>query len=238
MFLLKNVSKSYREGGVSVPVLEQVQFSMQKGEQVAIVGPSGSGKSTLLNILGLLDTPSSGEYLFNGELVHKLSGGRQADFRNRKIGFVFQAFMLQPRLTVWENVELPLLYSSFKRKERKARVLETLEQVGMADIKHQLAAKLSGGQKQRVAIARALVNRPELILADEPTGNLDQRSKEQILEIFTMLHSQGKTIVLVTHDIEVTQIAERVLTMQDGRLCELPAESRTVSAARLAGVLT
>lgn len=202
-------------------------MNIEKGEFVSIIGPSGSGKSTLLNILGLLDKSTSGEYWFAGESVHRLHGGRLATFRNRHIGFVFQSFMLLPRMSVFENVEMPLLYASGSRKSRRERCRAALESVGMLEKSRQRAIHLSGGEKQRVAIARALVNDPDLILADEPTGNLDEATKQGILQIFTELKSQGRTIIMVTHDTEAAGIADRILRLLDGAIVALEGgESR------------
>ncbi|MCL6442881.1 MAG: ABC transporter ATP-binding protein [Alicyclobacillus sp.] len=221
MIFLKDVNKVYSDGGRRIHVLKDVNLSIDPGEFVAIVGPSGSGKSTLLNVLGLLDRPTSGFYLFGGQAVSQLSSGKLATFRNQKIGFVFQSFMLLPRMSVIDNVQLPLLYSRVGRKERRQRARRALERVGMIHQRHKKALKLSGGEKQRVAIARALVNQPDLILADEPTGNLDDATKRDILRIFRRLHDRGRTIVMVTHDMEAARYAQRIFRFQDGRLIPL-----------------
>ncbi len=220
MISLKGIHKTIMDGRRELRVLDDISLSIDQGEFASIIGPSGSGKSTLMNVLGLLDKPSGGEYLFAGESVSRLSGGRLATFRNRRIGFVFQSFMLMPRMSVLENAELPLLYSRLSHHERRQRCEAALEGVGMKDKIKQRAVNLSGGEKQRVAIARALVNNPDLILADEPTGNLDDATKNGILQIFTDLKSQGRTIVMVTHDIEAARIADRCLRIQHGRISE------------------
>ena len=218
MITLTGVTKTVVDGRRRIPILNDIHLSIDRGEFISIIGPSGSGKSTLLNILGLLDKPAAGDYRFAGESVLRLSSGRLAAFRNRRIGFVFQLFMLLPRMSVLENVGLPLLYSSVPRRERRRRCNEALEQVGMQEKARQRAIHLSGGEKQRVAIARALVNNPELILADEPTGNLDDDAKRDILDIFSQLREQGRTIVMVTHDAGSARIADRCLRIQGGRI--------------------
>lgn len=229
MITLSQVSKTVLDGRRKINILHDVDLNIQASEFVAIVGPSGSGKSTLLNILGLLDTPSSGTYHFDGQLVSTLSKGKLSTFRNRYIGFVFQSFMLLPRMSVLHNVELPLLYTSVSRKERHRMALAALAQVGMADKVKQTAIDLSGGERQRVAIARALVNNPRLILADEPTGNLDEQSKEDVLSIFLTLKQQGRTIVMVTHDKEAAAITDRYLTIRGGGITA--DSSREVASA-------
>lgn len=218
MISLSQVSKTVMDGRRRIQILLTIDLAIQSGEFIAIVGPSGSGKSTLLNILGLLDTPTSGTYRFDNQLVSQLSKGKLSTFRNRYIGFVFQSFMLLPRMSVLHNVELPLLYAPVGRKERRRLALASLEQVGMADKVKQSALDLSGGERQRVAIARALVNNPKLILADEPTGNLDEQSKDEILSIFLTLKKQGRTIIMVTHDKEAAAITDRYLTIRGGTI--------------------
>lgn len=218
LLTIQKLHKNIVDGRTRVSVLNDLNLQIDKGEFVSIIGPSGSGKSTLLHILGLLDKPSSGEYWFSGEPVYRYSGGRLSTFRNRRIGFVFQSFMLLPRMNVQQNVELPLLYASISRKARKERCKMALESVGMWEKSKQRAVNLSGGEKQRVAIARALVNDPSLLLADEPTGNLDEDSKNGILQIFSELKSQGRTIVMVTHDREAANIADRMLRIHNGQL--------------------
>ncbi|UQZ84329.1 Macrolide export ATP-binding/permease protein MacB [Paenibacillus konkukensis] len=229
MIQLNNITKQLTEAGVKVPILQTINLTVEKGEYISIMGPSGSGKSTLMNILGSLDTPTSGEYLFEGVNVGRLRGGKLADFRNRRLGFVFQSYMLIPRLSVRDNVELPLLYTTKSRKEREERIRRALEQVGMSHKAKERTMNLSGGQKQKVAIARAIINDPDLLLADEPSGNLDVHSKEDILQIFQSLHDSGKTIVLVTHDPDVAQRAGRVLVLRNG---EWAAERVEVGAGQ------
>lgn len=231
MISLKGITKHVKDGRSKIRLLDDVNLFIDKGEFVTVIGPSGSGKSTLLNVLGLLDRPESGEYAFAGESVLRLSGGRQATFRNRRIGFIFQSFMLMPRMNVLANVELPLLYSPISRRERRERCRAALEEVGLLDKVEQQAINLSGGEKQRVAIARALVNNPELILADEPTGNLDDSAKQGILSIFSQLRQQGRTIVMVTHDVDSARIADRCLRIQRGRIEDFDL----VSSATLQG---
>ncbi|MBN6187021.1 ABC transporter ATP-binding protein [Aneurinibacillus sp. BA2021] len=218
MIELRGISRQYRDGRETMTVLENVNLKVEEGEFVSILGPSGSGKSTLLNILGLLDRPDAGDYLLEGRNVAKAGGGRLAALRNRHIGFVFQQFMLVPRLTVGENVALPLQYARMSGRERRRRVDEALAMVGMLARKRDVPTNLSGGQKQKVAIARAIVTAPTLVLADEPTGNLDMASKQEVVSIFKQLHEQGRTIMLVTHDHELAHIADRVLYVRDRKL--------------------
>ncbi|WP_286883276.1 ABC transporter ATP-binding protein [Aneurinibacillus sp. UBA3580] len=218
MIELKGISRHYKDGREKITVLEDVNLNVQQGEFVSILGPSGSGKSTLLNILGLLDKPNAGTYLLSGEDMTGHRGGRLAVVRNRHIGFIFQQFMLVPRLTVSENVALPLQYTRLSGRERCRRVDEALEQVGMLARKKDVPANLSGGQKQKVAIARAIATSPSLLLADEPTGNLDIGSKQEVVTILKQLHEQGRTIMLVTHDHDLARVADRILYVRDRKL--------------------
>jgi putative ABC transport system ATP-binding protein len=218
MIELKGISRHYKDGREKITVLEDVNLNVQQGEFVSILGPSGSGKSTLLNILGLLDKPNAGTYLLSGEDMTGHRGGRLAVVRNRHIGFIFQQFMLVPRLTVGENVALPLQYTRLSGRERRRRVDEALEQVGMLARKKDVPANLSGGQKQKVALARAIATSPSLLLADEPTGNLDIGSKQEVVTILKQLHEQGRTIMLVTHDHDLARVADRILYVRDRKL--------------------
>jgi len=230
MIELREISKTYKRlTGEPVPALSDISLRIERGEFVAIVGASGSGKSTLMNILGLLDLPTAGRYSWDGQDVTTLSLNRQAEMRNRKIGFVFQAFHLLPRTTALENVELPLLYSD--RKSIKDLSRRALEAVNLADRIHHRPSELSGGQQQRVAIARALVNEPDLLLADEPTGNLDRASALEVISIFQTLHHAGRTIVLITHDQDIAGFADRIVRLERGRIAgdERAVGSRTVA---------
>ena len=214
----EGLGKEYRVGGHRVSALADLDLTVEQGEFVAIVGPSGSGKSTCMHMLGCLDSPSAGRYVFDGEDVSGLPPERLARTRNRKIGFVFQFFNLLPRATALRNVELPLLYAGVDRRTRRARAAEALAAVSLADRGHHMPNQLSGGQMQRVAIARAIVNRPLLLLADEPTGALDSRNAANVMEIFESLHSPERAIVMVTHDLAVADRAERRVSMLDGAI--------------------
>lgn len=213
---LKGIRKSYFIGKNELEVLKGVTLDILKNDYVALMGPSGSGKSTLMNILGCLDTPSSGEYMLNGKDVSKMEPNDLADVRNKEIGFVFQQFHLLPRLTALENVALPLVYAGVPKKQRTEKALHVLDMVRLSDRSHHKPNELSGGQSQRVAIARALVNDPSLILADEPTGNLDTRTSYEIMEIFEHIHAGGNTVVLVTHEEDIANHARRVVRLRDG----------------------
>jgi len=215
---LDGVEKTYRLGPVEVPALAGVSLTMERGEYVAIMGPSGSGKSTLMNILGCLDLPSRGRYLLDGMDVAALDAWELAEIRNRKIGFVFQSFNLIPRSTALHNVELPLVYARLRARHRRRRAITALEAVGLVGRLGHQPAEMSGGEQQRVAVARAVVTNPAIILADEPTGNLDSVSTGEILAIFGRLHAAGRTIVLITHDHEVAAHAHRVVHLRDGRV--------------------
>jgi putative ABC transport system ATP-binding protein len=217
---LARVTKVYRTGSISVAALRGVSLAIDQGEYVAIVGPSGSGKSTLMHILGCLDIPTSGGYLLAGEDVSHMSETALAEVRNRRIGFVFQQFNLLASMTAWQNVELPLVYAGVARTERKERALDALARVGLSGRVHHRPGELSGGQQQRVAVARALVTEPDLILADEPTGNLDSVSAADVLRLMGELHEAGRTLVLITHDVEVASAANRVVGIRDGLLTE------------------
>lgn len=216
MIRLEKVSKVYRTGKVEVQALTSVDLEVARGEMVAIMGPSGSGKSTLMNILGCLDRPTTGSYWLDGKEVARLSANDLAEVRNRKLGFVFQSYNLLPRLTALENTELPLIYRGIGSRERRAAAIAALEAVGLADRMTHLPSELSGGQQQRVAIARALAANPTVLLADEPTGNLDSRSGAEIMGIFRELNRNGLTIVLVTHDEGVAGLCKRIVRVKDG----------------------
>ena len=217
---LEHIEKTYGSGANKVPVLHDVNMRAEAGEYIAIMGPSGSGKSTLMNLLGYLDTPTSGVYRFDGEDNARSGDARMARIRNEKIGFVFQSFHLMQRRRAWENVALPLMYGNVRRKERKQRAEEALKQVGLGDRMNFYPNQLSGGQCQRVAIARAICTRPKLLLADEPTGALDSKAGQQIMDIFDKLHDEGMTIVMITHEHAVAERARRMLYIYDGWLKE------------------
>ena len=218
---LRHIYKTYDEGGrVPVPVLTDVSLRVEEGEYLAIMGPSGSGKSTLMNIIGCLDLPTEGEFYLGGEDVLKMNENAVADLRNRMVGFVFQNFNLLPRETALENVALPLLYAGVPRAERVRRAAEALESVGLGDRMEFLPTQLSGGQRQRVAIARAMINRPHVLLADEPTGALDTASGRQVMELFEALNAEGMTVVMITHAPEIAERARRIIRILDGQISE------------------
>ncbi len=217
---LQGVCKVYGAGEVAVHALREVDLVLQRGEHVAVMGPSGSGKSTLMHILGLLDTPTAGSYLLDGTEVSSLGARHLAHLRNREIGFIFQSFNLLPRASLLRNVELPLLYAGVGRQERRRRAMEALEMVGLVHRARHRPGELSGGQRQRAAIARALVTEPSVIMADEPTGNLDQQTGSEILELFEAMHARGQTIIVVTHDPGIARRAGRTITLVDGRIVD------------------
>jgi putative ABC transport system ATP-binding protein len=227
---LDGVTKVFYTDEVETHALAGVQMEIRKGEYVSIAGPSGCGKSTLLSILGLLDSPTEGTYVLDGKPVGKLNLAERARIRNREIGFIFQSFNLIGDLTVFENVELPLTYRGMKAGERKTKVVEALERVGMAHRAKHLPSQLSGGQQQRVAVARALVGNPLILLADEPTGNLDSRNGEAVMELLTDLHKSGSTICMVTHDPRFARHAERTVHLFDGRIIDNPVEQASPNA--------
>ena len=214
---VEGLEKIYHVGEQEVRALDGLDLTIKKGEYVAIMGPSGSGKSTLMNILGCLDTPSAGKYILNGNDVTLLDG-ELAQIRNREIGFVFQSFNLLPRYTALENVELPMMYAGISKDERRKRGMQALGEVGLQDRMDHLPNQLSGGQRQRVALARAMVNNPSIILADEPTGNLDSRTSYEIMELFGRVHRGGNTVIVVTHEDDIAAYAQRVITLNDGKI--------------------
>ena len=218
MIHILNLSKIYRTGDVQTKALDGVSFDVKEGEFVAIMGPSGSGKSTLMHMIGALDTPTSGEYILDGENVSKLSDDQLADIRNRKIGFVFQAFNLLPRRTALQNVMLPMLYAGVSKEERLEKAKKYLEMVGLGDRLNHTSNQLSGGQMQRVAIARSLVNDPSILLADEPTGNIASAQADEIMAIFRDLNEKGHTIVMITHEPDIAEYAKRIIQLKDGKI--------------------
>jgi putative ABC transport system ATP-binding protein len=215
---IKNLKKDYLLGDVSVPALRGINIDIEFNEYLAIMGPSGSGKSTLMNILGCLDTPTDGNYFFDGVDVSSLSDDDLSEIRNRKIGFIFQTFNLLPKANALVNVELPLVYAGVEKQERKIKAEKALERVGLGSRMHHKPNEMSGGQRQRVAIARALVNNPGIILADEPTGNLDSKTGEEIMAIFKELHQEGNTIILITHEKDIAENSNRIIQLFDGSI--------------------
>jgi putative ABC transport system ATP-binding protein len=216
VILLEEIRKNYIMGKQELQVLKGISLNIQRNDYVALMGPSGSGKSTLMNILGCLDSPTSGSYILNGNDVSKMVDAELAEIRNKEIGFVFQQFNLLPRLTALENVALPLVYAGISKKMRNEMAMEVIHKVDLQDRSHHRPNELSGGQCQRVAIARALVNNPSIILADEPTGNLDTRTSYEIMNIFSKIHNEGNTVVLVTHEEDISNYARRVIRLRDG----------------------
>ena len=227
IILLGNIIKNYYMGNQAIPVLKGIDLNIFKNEYVALMGPSGSGKSTLMNILGCLDSPTAGKYVLNNKDVSQMADNDLAEVRNKEIGFIFQQFNLLPRLSAAENVALPLVYAGVGKKERLERAMEVLARVGLADRSHHKPNELSGGQIQRVAIARALVNNPSIILADEPTGNLDSKTSAEVMDIFGKIQEAGNTVVLVTHEEEIASYAKRVVRLRDGII-----ESDTITPGR------
>jgi len=227
---LQGIRKNYIMGKQELQVLKGIDLDIHSNEYVALMGPSGSGKSTLMNILGCLDSPSAGRYILNGQDVSKMADDSLADVRNKEIGFVFQQFNLLPRLTALENVALPLVYAGVARKQRTEMAMDVIQKVGLEDRSHHKPNELSGGQCQRVAIARALVNNPSLILADEPTGNLDTKTSKEIMDIFSQIQAAGNTVVLVTHEEDIAHYAKRIVRLRDGLIesDKLKAELVTV----------
>ncbi|MBL7895318.1 MAG: ABC transporter ATP-binding protein [Bacteroidia bacterium] len=228
MIKITDISRLYQIGDETIYALKKVDLNIFKNEYVALMGPSGSGKSTLMNILGCLDTPSTGEYILNNNSVAKMTDNELAEIRNKEIGFVFQTFNLLPRSTTLENVALPLVYAGISKAEREARAKEVLEQVGLGNRMNHKPNELSGGQRQRVAIARALVNKPAIILADEPTGNLDSKTSVEIMGLFEEIHKNGNTIILVTHEEDIALHAHRIVRLKDG-LVESDTQNKNIT---------
>lgn len=218
MLVVKDMNKCYKIGNEKVYALKNINFKVDDGEFIAVIGPSGSGKSTLMNIIGCLDVPDSGEYYIDDQNITKLNDNKLAKIRNLKIGFVFQSFNLLPRLTAMQNIELPLLYRGLNKKERQEKTMKAVEMVGLTDRINHRPNEMSGGQQQRTAIARAIAGEPDIILADEPTGNLDSKSGKEIMNILSSLNNNGKTIILITHDLAMAQYAGRMLRICDGKL--------------------
>ncbi|AEW87229.1 ABC transporter ATP-binding protein [Flavobacterium columnare NBRC 100251 = ATCC 23463] len=213
---ISNIKRDFQLGSEIIHVLKGIDLQINKGEYVALMGPSGSGKSTLMNLLGCLDTPTSGQYILNGKDVSKMKDDELAEIRNKEIGFVFQTFNLLPRTTALDNVALPMIYAGYSKSDRTQRAKEVLNQVGLGDRMDHQPNQLSGGQRQRVAVARALVNNPSIILADEPTGNLDSKTSIEIMKLFNEIHSNGNTVILVTHEEDIAQYAHRIIRLKDG----------------------
>ena len=215
---IKEIKRDFKLGSEVLHVLKGINLNIEKGEYVALMGPSGSGKSTLMNLLGCLDTPTSGTYILNGKDVSKLTDNELAEIRNKEIGFVFQTFNLMPRTTALDNVALPMVYAGISSNERKQRATEVLKDVGLADRMDHKPNQLSGGQRQRVAVGRALVNKPSIILADEPTGNLDSKTSIEIMNLFDEIHAKGNTVILVTHEEDIAKHAHRIIRLRDGMI--------------------
>lgn len=227
---ISDITRYYQMGDTTVKALDGVSFDINKNEYIAIMGPSGSGKSTLMNMIGCLDTPTTGEYILNNHRVSEMNDAELAEVRNREIGFVFQTFNLLPRTTCLANVELPLIYAGMKSSQRKNQAIEVLTKVGLGDRIDHKPNELSGGQRQRVAIARALVNSPSILLADEPTGNLDSKTGEEIMQLFEELYQQGNTIILVTHENEIADFSRRIIRLRDGLIeSDTPVSNPTLS---------
>ena len=241
---VRDVTKLYRVGSEEVRALDGVDLDVERGEYLAIMGASGSGKSTLMNLLGCLDTPTTGHYRLNGSAVETMTDEELAAIRNREIGFVFQTFNLLARTSALANVELPLVYAGVARKERRERAQRALERVGLGDRIEHMSNELSGGQRQRVAVARALINDPSILLADEPTGNLDSRTSEEIMELFDQLQAAGNTVILVTHEDDIAKHSQRIVTLRDGKVVSDAPTARAgplgaaVEGSRIAGAET
>ncbi len=225
---IKNIKRDFQLGTETINVLKGIDLQINKGEYVALMGPSGSGKSTLMNLLGCLDTPTSGTYILNGKDVSQMDDDELAEIRNKEIGFVFQTFNLLPRTTALDNVALPMIYAGYSKSDRNVRATEVLTQVGLNDRMDHQPNQLSGGQRQRVAVARALVNKPSIILADEPTGNLDSKTSVEIMKLFGDIHANGNTVILVTHEEDIAKYAHRIIRLRDGMI-----ESDTINSDHL-----
>ena len=234
LIAFKNIARRYEMGSETIHALRDVSLTIDRGEYVAIMGPSGSGKSTLMNLLGCLDTPSSGEFILNGVKASEMDDNELAEVRNREIGFVFQSFNLLPRSDALHNVELPLIYAGIPADQRREKALNALQNVGLGDRIHHRPNEMSGGQRQRVAIARALVNDPSIILADEPTGNLDSKTGEEIMALFEALSAKGNTIIVVTHEEEVARHARRIVRIRDGLIASDEITEKAPPSERLA----